>query len=161
MCIPRNLKAGTLSTQSPLMYSGSGSALGLSSLVFKEFWAHLRWTEEKLKTVLWSDKSEFEIVFGNHGRHLHWAKEEMDHPACYLLTVQRPASVMVWGYEGVLVHMVWVSWTFVKAPFILNDIYRFWSNKCCQADDVFIRTLLIAARQSQTTLCVYYNSMAL
>nr|ACO13342.1 Transposable element Tcb1 transposase [Esox lucius] len=27
-----------------------------------------------------------------------WSKEERDHPACYQCTVQKSASVMVWGY---------------------------------------------------------------
>ncbi|KAF0030331.1 hypothetical protein F2P81_017062 [Scophthalmus maximus] len=30
--------------------------------------AHLRWTDAKWKSVLWSDESTFQIVFGNHGR---------------------------------------------------------------------------------------------
>jgi len=31
--------------------------------------AHLKWTEEKWKTVLWSDELKNK-VFGNHGRHV-------------------------------------------------------------------------------------------
>ena len=58
--------------------------------------AHLRWTEAKWKSALWSDKSTFQIVFGNHNRVLR-AKEEKDHPHCYQCKVQKPASVMVWG----------------------------------------------------------------
>lgn len=63
------------------------------------FWArgHLRWTDAKWKSVLWSDESTFQIVFGNHGRHVLRAKEEKDHPDCYQRKVQPPASVMVWG----------------------------------------------------------------
>lgn len=34
------------------------------------------------KTVLWSDESEFKILFGNHGCLLIRATEERDHPAC-------------------------------------------------------------------------------
>ena len=30
--------------------------------------AHLRWTDAKGKSVLWSDESTFQIAFGNHGR---------------------------------------------------------------------------------------------
>ena len=59
--------------------------------------AHLKWTEAKWKTVVWSDKSKFEIVFGNHGRHVLRTKDERDHPACYQRSVQKPASLMVWG----------------------------------------------------------------
>ena len=59
--------------------------------------AHLRWTDAKWKSVLWSDESTFQIVFGNHGRRVLRAKEEKDHPDCYQCKVQKPASVMVWG----------------------------------------------------------------
>ncbi len=59
--------------------------------------AHLRWTDAKWKSVLWSDESTFQIVFGNYGRRVHRAKEEKDHPDCYQCKVQKPASVMVWG----------------------------------------------------------------
>ena len=49
--------------------------------------AHLKWTEAKWKTVLWSDKSKFEIVFGNHGRRVIRTKA----------LITKPASLMVWG----------------------------------------------------------------
>ena len=45
--------------------------------------AHLRWTDAKWKSVLWSDESTFQIVFGNCGRSVLRAKEEKDHPDCY------------------------------------------------------------------------------
>ncbi len=44
-----------------------------------------------------SDKSKFDILVGNHGRRVLWAKEEGDLPACYQRSVQKPASLMVWG----------------------------------------------------------------
>ncbi|KAJ0019198.1 hypothetical protein NQD34_006767 [Periophthalmus magnuspinnatus] len=50
-----------------------------------------------MQSVLWSDESTFQIVFGNHGHHVLRAKEEKDHPDCYQRKVQKPASVMVWG----------------------------------------------------------------
>uniref|UniRef100_A0AAR2J834 Transposase Tc1-like domain-containing protein n=1 Tax=Pygocentrus nattereri TaxID=42514 RepID=A0AAR2J834_PYGNA len=58
--------------------------------------AHLRWTDAKWKSVLWSDESTFQIGFGNHGRCVLRAKEEKD---CldYQRKVQKPASLMVWG----------------------------------------------------------------
>ena len=59
--------------------------------------AHVRWTEAKWKSVLWSDESTFQIVFGNNGRRVLRTKEEKDHPDCYQRKVQKPASVMVWG----------------------------------------------------------------
>ncbi len=51
----------------------------------------------KGKSVLWSDESKFDILVGNHGRRVLWAKEEGDLPACYQRSVQKPASLMVWG----------------------------------------------------------------
>ncbi len=59
--------------------------------------AHLRWTVSKCKSVLWSDESKFDILVGNHGHRVLWAKEERDLPACNQLSVQKPASLMVWG----------------------------------------------------------------
>ncbi len=62
-------------------------------------WAkeHLKWTLLKWKSVLWSDESKFDILVGNHGRRVLRAKEEGDLPACYQHSVQKPASLMVWG----------------------------------------------------------------
>ncbi len=51
----------------------------------------------KWKSVLWSDESKFDILVGNHGRRVFRAKEEGDLPACYQRSVQKPASLMVWG----------------------------------------------------------------
>ncbi len=59
--------------------------------------AHLKWTVSKWKSVLWSDKSKFDILVGNHGHRVLWATEEGDLPACYQRSVQKPASLMVWG----------------------------------------------------------------
>ena len=54
-------------------------------------------SEAKWKTALWSDKSKFEILFGNNGCCVLQTKEERDCPACYKQTVENPASLMVWG----------------------------------------------------------------
>uniref|UniRef100_A0A8C2DUV6 Villin 1 n=1 Tax=Cyprinus carpio TaxID=7962 RepID=A0A8C2DUV6_CYPCA len=51
----------------------------------------------KWKTVLWSDESRFEVLFGKVGRHVIWTKEDKDNPSCYQHSVQKPASLMVWG----------------------------------------------------------------
>ncbi len=59
--------------------------------------AHLKWTVAKWKTVLWSDESKFEILFGKLGRHVIRTKEDKDNPSCYQRSVQKPASLMVWG----------------------------------------------------------------
>ncbi len=59
--------------------------------------AHLKWTFPKWKSVLWSDESKFDFLIGNHGRRVLRAKEERDLPACYQRSVQKPASLMLWG----------------------------------------------------------------
>ncbi len=53
--------------------------------------------DSKRKSVQWSDESKFDILVGNHGRRVLRAKEEGDLPACYQRSVQKPASLMVWG----------------------------------------------------------------
>ncbi len=57
--------------------------------------ANLKWTVSKWNSVLWSDESKFDILVGNHGYHVLRAKEERD--LCYRCSVQKPASLMVWG----------------------------------------------------------------
>ncbi len=59
--------------------------------------AHLKWTVAKWKTVLWSDESKFEVLFGKLGRHVIRTEEDKDNPSCYQRSVQKPASLMVWG----------------------------------------------------------------
>ncbi len=60
--------------------------------------AHLKCkTVSKWKSVLWSDESKLDILVGNHGRCVLRAKEERDLPACHQRSVQKPASLMVWG----------------------------------------------------------------
>ncbi len=59
--------------------------------------AHLKWTVAKWKTVLWSDKSKFEVLFGKLGRHVIRTKEDKDNPSCYQHSVQKTISLMVWG----------------------------------------------------------------
>ncbi len=59
--------------------------------------AHLKWTVAKWKTVLWSDESKFEVLFGKLRRHIIRTKEDKDNPSCYQRSVQKPASLMVWG----------------------------------------------------------------
>ncbi|KAI5622210.1 hypothetical protein C0J50_18272, partial [Silurus asotus] len=59
--------------------------------------AHLKWTLAKWKTVLWSDKSKFEVLFGKLGNHVIQTKENKGNPSCCQRSVQRPASLMVWG----------------------------------------------------------------
>ncbi|KAK3539781.1 hypothetical protein QTP70_013215 [Hemibagrus guttatus] len=58
--------------------------------------AHLKWTVAKWKTVLWSDESKCEVLFGKLGCHVIRTKEDKDNPSCYQRSVQKPASLMVW-----------------------------------------------------------------
>ncbi len=51
--------------------------------------AHLKWTVSKWKSVLWSDESKFDILVGNHRRHVLRAKAEGDLPACSHRSVQK------------------------------------------------------------------------
>ncbi len=59
--------------------------------------AHLKRTVAKWKTVLWSDELKFEVLFGKLGRCVIRTKEDKDNPSCYQRSVQKPASLMVWG----------------------------------------------------------------
>uniref|UniRef100_A0A9J7X4R8 Transposase n=1 Tax=Cyprinus carpio carpio TaxID=630221 RepID=A0A9J7X4R8_CYPCA len=59
--------------------------------------AHLKWTVAKWKTVLRSDESKFEVLFRKLGHHVIRTKEDKDNPSCYQHSVQKPASLMVWG----------------------------------------------------------------
>ncbi len=43
---------------------------------------HLKWTVAKWKTVLWSDETKFEVLFGKLGRHVIRTKEDKDNPSC-------------------------------------------------------------------------------
>ncbi len=52
---------------------------------------------EKWKSVLWSDESKFDILAGNHGCCVLRAKKEGDFPESHQRSVQKPASLMVWG----------------------------------------------------------------
>uniref|UniRef100_A0A9J8B075 Transposase Tc1-like domain-containing protein n=1 Tax=Cyprinus carpio carpio TaxID=630221 RepID=A0A9J8B075_CYPCA len=64
--------------------------------------AHLKWTVAKWKTVLCSDESKFEVLFGKLGHHVIRTKEDHDNPSCFQRSVQKPASLMVWGCMSAL-----------------------------------------------------------
>ncbi len=57
----------------------------------------LKITVSKWESVIWSDESKLDILVGNHGCRVLRAKEEGELPACYQRSVQKPASLMVWG----------------------------------------------------------------
>ncbi len=110
--------------------------------------AHLKWTVSKWKSVLWSDKSKFDILVGNHRRRVLWAKKEGDLPACHQRSVQKPASLMVWCIRfGQLA--------------CFGRHYECWKvYKGFIATYAPLQMTCISAGQCKTTYCSYYNSMA-
>ncbi len=71
---------------------------------------NLKLTVSKWKSVLWSDESKFDILVEKHGRRVLRAKEEGDLPASYQRSIQKPASLMVWGCisaYGLAANMFW------------------------------------------------------
>ncbi len=61
-------------------------------------WAkdHLKWTVSSGRCSM-VRRVQIWHSCGNHGCRVLWAKEEGDLPACYQRSVQKPASLMVWG----------------------------------------------------------------
>ncbi|KAI4888077.1 hypothetical protein NFI96_004551 [Prochilodus magdalenae] len=59
-------------------------------------WARglLKWNVAKQKTVLWSDESRFEFLYGTLERHVIRTRKDKDNPSCYQRSVQKPASLM-------------------------------------------------------------------
>ncbi|KAI4889236.1 hypothetical protein NFI96_019823 [Prochilodus magdalenae] len=55
----------------------------------------LKGSVAKWKTVLWSDESQFEVLYGTLGRHVIQTREDKDNPSCYQRSVQKPASPMM------------------------------------------------------------------
>lgn len=112
-------------------------------------WAHLRWTEEKWETVLWSDK--FIFLFGKGLCVLH-SKEEWDHLACYQGTVQNPAFMMVWG--GALVQ----SFHICESSISVERYTQVLAQQMLPSRQQLLQGR--QARQCQTTFCKRYSSMA-
>ncbi len=73
--------------------------------------AHLKWTVAKWKTVLWSDESKFEVLFGKLGRHVIRTKEDKDKD--------------LWWYGVAWVHVAWAAYTSGKSPSMLKGISKF------------------------------------
>ncbi len=110
--------------------------------------AHLKWTVAKWKTVLWSDESKFEVLFGKLGRHVIRTKEDKDNPSCYQRSVQKPASLMVWGCMsacGMGSLHIWKGT--INAERYIQVLE--------QQEDLAFPTW-----QCQTTYCINYNIMA-
>ncbi len=80
------------------------------------------------------------------------AKEEGDLPACYQLSVQKPASLMVWGCIS--------AYGMGSLP-CFGRHYECWKvYKDFRATYAPLQTTWISAGQCKTTYCSYYNSMA-
>ncbi len=62
-------------------------------------WAkvHLKWTVAKWKTVLWSDESKFEVLFGNWDAMSSGLKRTRTTQVVISAQFRSPASLMVWG----------------------------------------------------------------
>ncbi len=114
--------------------------------------AHLKWTVSKWKSVLWSDESKFDILVGNHGRRVLRAKEEGDFPTCHQCSVQKPASLMVWGC---------ISAYGMGSLHYFGRHYECWKvYKGFRATYAPLQTKCISVGQCKTTYCRFYNSMA-
>ncbi len=116
-------------------------------------WAkgHLKWTVLKWKSVLWSDESKFDILVGNHRCLVLRAKEEGDLPACYQHSVQKPASMMVWGC---------ISAYGMSSLHVLEGTMNVKVYKGFRATYAPLQTMCISAGQCKTTYYSFYNSMA-
>ncbi len=105
---PRNTSRKTLSTQSAVAICRCQLKLYHAkrkpyvNMVLKGchvLWAkaHLKLTVSKWESVLWSNETKFDILLEIMDARVLRAKEEGDLPACHQHSVQKPASLMVWG----------------------------------------------------------------
>ncbi|KAK3569638.1 hypothetical protein QTP86_002661 [Hemibagrus guttatus] len=97
--------------------------------------AHLKWTVAKWKTVLWSDKSKFEVLFGKLARHVIRTKEDKDNPSCYQHSVQKPASLMRGTPEDKAAVGPWLLALFVFVVCgsgLFLDIMKCFNSERCQ-----------------------------
>ncbi len=64
------------------------------------------------------------VIFGKLGRHVIRTKEDKDNPSCYQCSVQKPASLMVWGC--MVLTAIWIlSWRstrFCKRKLMIFEI---------------------------------------
>ncbi len=117
-------------------------------------------TFSKWKSVLWSDESKFEILVGNHGRHVLLGKEEGDLPACYQHSVQKPASLMVWGCISAYgMGSLHVLEGIMNAERYIKGFRATYA--LLQTTSISGKALYIPAGQCKTTYYSYCNSIAL
>ncbi len=104
-------------------------------------------TVSKWKSVLCLGESKFDVLVGNHGRHVLWAKEEGDLPACHQRSVQKPGSLMVWGCISVY---GMGSWHGLEGTMNAERYIKVKSNICSPPDDVyFMEGLVYFSRRMQ------------
>lgn len=86
----------------------------------------------KVTFVLMSPHLSVEQFFWNHGRCMCLAKEQKDHPECYLCKLQTSACLTVWGCVGAMGNLQ-------------TGTYRLWNNniRCHRAE------------QSQAAFCCF------
>ncbi len=59
--------------------------------------AHLKWTVAKWKLFCGQTNQNLKFFLENWDCHVIRTKEDKDNPSCYQRSVQKPASLMVWG----------------------------------------------------------------
>ncbi len=114
--------------------------------------AHLKWNVSKWKSVLWSDESKFDILFGNHGRHVLQAKEE-ERPSSVSSAFSSKASIS----DGMGVHKC-IRYGQLACFGRHYDCWKVY--KGFRATYAPLQTTCISAGECKTTYCSYYNSMA-
>ncbi len=121
-------------------------------------WAkvHLKWTVSKWKSVLWSDESKFDILVGNHGRRVLWAKEVL---------LQRVISIQFKCIsDGMGVHKCirYGQLACFGRHYECWNVYKGFRATYAPLQTMSIsgKALCISAGQCKTTYCSYYNSMA-
>ncbi len=71
----------------------------------------------KWKTVLWSDESKFEVLFGKLGRHVIWLKRTR---TTQVVISAQFRSLHLWWYGVAWVRVAWAAYTSGKAPSMLK-----------------------------------------
>ncbi len=104
--------------------------------------AHLKWTVSKWKSVL-----------SNHGHRVLCAKEEGDLPACYQRSVQKPASLLVWGcitvYGMGSLHVLELA---LEGPMNAERYIKVLEHICSPPDDVYFREGLVYFSRTKQNL---------
>ncbi len=124
--------------------------------------AHLKWTVAKWKTVLWSDESKFEVLFGKLGRHVIRTKEDKDNPSCWQPSWQPSSEACI--SDGMGLHeCVWHGQlTHLERHHQCWKVYP--SSRTTyapiQTSSLSGKTLHFPTWQCQTTYCINYNIMA-